>query len=174
MGTPYEVTEKHLPGLGKKTIRLDNRDLGFSFDKETLEDGTVIGQHISRGGMFSLDNLHPTVVGYGALAKELVTAIDRTEEPLSEATKAYATPETAYARFVGRPRNTDGNVLHRVDSNLASRTQWLQAGFDFQTYLRGSRGADCWPRRPGVLGAPPTDKPVPMPDKPFRNAPEMP
>ena len=138
------VTSADLPGL-RKDIRLDNRTLTFSRSEELLEDGTPVGQRIEQGGMFSIDNLHPTVVGYAALATELLKAI-KVEEGLvlTSGAQESISPVTAYARW------TRGNVLRRQDRSLSGREDRLQAIFDLQASIGNSRHLDCLPSKPGV------------------------
>lgn len=142
------ITKEHLRGL-KSDIKLDNRVLSFSYDTERLEDGTPIGQRIQSGGLFSIDNLHPTVVGYALLAQSLLEAITKTE-PLTASQWKPISPEMAYARSFKRIENgkeidRNGNVLRRVDPFLASRAEWYQIMFDLAA---GDKGLDCW-RKPG-------------------------
>jgi hypothetical protein len=132
----------------KDPILLDNRVLTFSPFRERLEDGTPIGQRIEQGGLFSIDNLHPTVVGYALLAKRLLDEIVRAEPTL----KGWQdiSPAMAYAREFktienGKEVNRDGNVLRRLDRHLAARELWLQSAFDLGA---GGQRLDCW-RTPG-------------------------
>lgn len=142
-GNPHSqivIGESQLAGL-QGEIRLDNRVLTFSRSEQLLGDGSSAGQRILEGGMFSLDNLHPTVVGYSALATELLKAI-KSEEGITLAAGAEESisPPMAYARLIR------GNVLRRHDKGLATREDWLQAAFDLAAGGSKARRLDCWPR----------------------------
>lgn len=147
-GEAYEVTKDQLPGLNRKIV-LDNMPLEFSLDKVTAS-GKVIGQRVVRGGMFSIDNLHPTVVGYAALAGELLKAMRDTEPKLNIDDKVIASvsPAAAYIRFAGRTDGVDGNILHSGDEGLVARRLRFQAAIDAFASLRNGK-LDCWERSPG-------------------------
>ena len=139
------ITSRHLPALGNKVVRLDNQVLSFSRRAERLSDGTSAGQHIEAGGMFSIDNLHPTVVGYSLVANELLKAIVKREKiELAPGALESISPQSLYAHYQG----PNGNVLRRQDSSMASREDWLQIAFDAAATIRNARDLDCWPRRP--------------------------
>jgi hypothetical protein len=135
------VSNKHLETLGHREVRLDNRTLVFSPLKQQLDDG-VAGQQIVQGGIFSLDNLHPSVVGYALLAKVLAQTIEDTEGKHGLADRI--SPEMAYARqfkvmVEGKQADNHGNVLRRVDPSLAIREPVIRAALD----LGSSGKLDC-------------------------------
>jgi hypothetical protein len=141
------VTSADLKTLGDKVVHLDNRVLQFSRREEYLTDGTFAGQHISEGGFFSIDNLHPTVIGYSLLANALLDSIVQTEGiTLAAGARESISPQAMYARY----HAPNGSVLRRQDKSMASREAWYQAAFDLQNSLRGKAGtgSDCWPRQP--------------------------
>lgn len=120
--------------LGDKTIRLDNRALRFSPGYEHGKGGNPIGQHVLQGGFFSVDNLHPSVVGYSILAQRLLDEITMNEHlNLLPGAQASISPQAAFTR------RTMGNVLRRPDRGLAVREQLLQAMFD----LGANKPLDC-------------------------------
>lgn len=138
------ITDEHLPGL-RRPVELDNQVLTFSPFEERLKDGTSIGQHIEKGGLFGIDNLHPTAVGYALLGQRLLKVITDKEGLDTESWRDIS-PEMAYARSFktienGREVNKDGNILRRQDRFLPAREQWLQAMFDAGA---GGQRLDCW------------------------------
>jgi hypothetical protein len=135
------VTAQDLPGLGQRKVFLDNRVLKFSTEQLVLDNGEVAGQRIEQGGVFSIDNLHPTVIGYAALAAEVLKAIRATEGVGPDAATIAAMPRTAYAHYT---KGRDGNILRRPDKTLSSREDWYQRAFDAVAYATGSP-PDCWP-----------------------------
>ena len=148
-GQPIIVTDAHLNGLGERTIKLDNKVLSFSRGEETITDShgrtRQIGQQIKAGGIFSIDNLHPTVVGYALLAQELLDTIVEAEKlNLTPEVRASISPERAYAMTMGGGKEITqhGNVLRRLDKGLATRQQLLQSLFDAGANIAG--GLDCW------------------------------
>ena len=133
LGEQIVVTDQHLQGLGPRQVTLDNRVLAFSREEEWIEQQgkkKPIGQRIVRGGIFSVDNLHPTVVGYALLAQRLLYTIVNTEKNIQLADGAYdsISPQKAYARSFwrmegGQEVSNHGNVLRRRDRGLVAREQ---------------------------------------------------
>lgn len=139
------ITSEHLPGL-IKPVKLDNRVLTFSRREEHLADGSSAGQRILQGGIFSIDNLHPTVIGYSLLANTVLDAIVAEEKiQLAPGAKESISPQAMYARY----HPLDGNVLRRTDGFLASRADWFQVMSNLTATILGSRDLDCLPARPG-------------------------
>ena len=139
----YIVTGRDLNGLTHE-VPLDNRTLEFYRHEERLADGTSAGQRLRQGGLFSIDNLHPTVVGYSALANGILDAI-RDEEKFAFAPGAreIVREQALYAHY----SENDGNVLRRVDRTMASRRDWLQGAFDLAATVLRTRQLDCLPQR---------------------------
>jgi hypothetical protein len=146
-GEPIVITNAHIQGLGDRKVRLDNRVLTFSRTEEWINDEKggikLIGQRILQGGIFSVDNLHPTVVGYALLAQELLDSIVRNEPKvqLAPGARESISPQAAYSRHIA------GNVLRRLDKGLAAREEWLQMMFDLGA---GGGKFDCWRKRGDV------------------------
>lgn len=119
------VTREFLPGLREgEEVRLDNRTLGFSRAPLVLSNGTVAGQKIEQGGIFSVDNLHPTVVGYSKLANAMLDEIEKEEKiAIAPDGRTAIDPRALYARHEAY----DGNILRHPDRYLKHREDWLQA-----------------------------------------------
>jgi hypothetical protein len=66
-------------GIAKKEVILRNGVLEILLDNRAIEVTPVGGLGGFGGGLFGLDNLHPTIVGYGLIAQSVCDVIAQTE-----------------------------------------------------------------------------------------------
>ncbi|MBF2027664.1 MAG: hypothetical protein IGS48_12995 [Oscillatoriales cyanobacterium C42_A2020_001] len=93
----------------------------------------------TQGGLFSLDGIHPTTIGYGILAQELINVMQLAGVSFAQ---PDGTPRTGAVKIDFGRLTTEDTLISkppRVIESVLERIRWLDANFNlFNTLLRSS------------------------------------